>query len=45
MVIIGLVLITVLGIINKTDVTNDIVTLVGIYVAGNVTQKATQKEV
>lgn len=43
MVLIGLVLLTVLSIVNGYDVTNQIVTLIGLYIAGNVGQKATQK--
>lgn len=45
MVIIGLILLTVIGLIRDYDVTKEIVTLIGIYVTGNVAQKATQKEV
>lgn len=45
MCLIGLAILTALSIINGYDVTNDIVTLIGLYFAGNVTQKATRKEV
>ena len=45
MVIIGLILLTVIGLIRNYDVTKEIVTLIGIYVTGNVAQKATSKEV
>lgn len=45
MVIIGLILLTVIGLIRDYDVTKEIVTLIAIYVTGNVAQKATQKEV
>lgn len=44
MVIIGMLIITIFGIINKEDVTNSIVYLVGIYVTGNVAQKAATKK-
>ena len=44
MVLIGLVLLTALSIINGNDVTNQIVTLIGLYITGNVAQKATRKE-
>ena len=45
MVIIGLILLTVIGLIRGYDVTKEIVTLIAIYVTGNVAQKATRKEV
>lgn len=44
MVFIGLILLTVIGLIRNYDVTKEIVTLIGIYVTGNVAQKATQKK-
>lgn len=43
MVLIGLVLLTALSIINNYDVTKEIVTLIGLYITGNVAQKATRK--
>ena len=43
MCLIGLALLTTLSIINGYDVTKEIVTLIGLYFAGNVTQKATRK--
>lgn len=45
MCLIGLAILTALSIINEYDVTKEIVTLIGLYFAGNVTQKATRKEV
>lgn len=39
MVVIGLILLTVIGLIKDYDVTKEIVTLIGIYVTGNVVQK------
>jgi hypothetical protein len=44
MVLIGLVILTALSIINEYDVTKDIVALIGLYITGNVAQKATKKE-
>jgi hypothetical protein len=44
MVLIGLAILTALSIINGYDVTNDIVTIIGLYITGNVAQKATRKE-
>ena len=44
MVIIGLILLTVIGLIRNYDVTKEIVTLIGLYITGNVAQKATQKK-
>ncbi len=44
-VLIGLVLLFALSIINDYDVTKEIVTLIGLYITGNVAQKATRKEV
>lgn len=44
MVLIGLGILTALSIINGNDVTNQIVTLIGLYITGNVAQKATRKE-
>lgn len=44
MVLIGIVAELVLGFVTKIDVTNHIVMLVGLYVTGNVAQKATQKK-
>lgn len=44
MVLIGLVILTALSIINGYEVTNQIVTLIGLYITGNVAQKATRKE-
>lgn len=44
MVLIGLGILTALSIINKYDVTKDIVALIGLYITGNVAQKATQKK-
>ena len=35
---------TALSIINEYDVTKDIVALIGLYITGNVAQKATKKE-
>lgn len=43
MVLIGLGILTALSIINKYDVTKEIVTLIGLYITGNVAQKATRK--
>lgn len=43
MVLIGLGLLTALSIINKYDVTKEIVALIGLYITGNVCQKATRK--
>ena len=45
MCLIGLVLLTVLSIINGYDVTSDIVTLIAFYFTGNVVQKATKKDI
>lgn len=45
MCLIGLVLLFALSIINGYDVTKEIVTLIGLYFAGNVTQKATRKDI
>lgn len=44
-VLIGLVLLFALSVINDYDVTKEIVTLIGLYITGNVAQKATRKEV
>lgn len=44
-VLIGLGLLFALSIINDYDVTKEIVTLIGLYITGNVAQKATRKEV
>jgi hypothetical protein len=44
MVLIGLGILTALSIINGYDVTNQIVALIGLYITGNVAQKATRKE-
>ena len=44
MVLIGLGILTALSIINGHEVTNQIVTLIGLYITGNVAQKATRKE-
>ena len=43
MVLIGLLILTALSIINGYDVTKEIVTLIGLYITGNVAQKATKK--
>ena len=43
MVLIGLGILTALSIINGYDVTNQIVALIGLYITGNVAQKATKK--
>lgn len=43
MVLIGLAILTALSIVNKYDVTKEIVTLIGLYITGNVAQKATRK--
>ena len=45
MVLIGLGLLFALSVINDYDVTKEIVTLIGLYITGNVAQKATRKEV
>ena len=45
MVLIGLVILTALSILNDYDVTKEIVALIGLYITGNVAQKATKKEV
>ena len=44
MVLIGLLILTALSIYNGYDVTKEIVALIGLYITGNVTQKATRKE-
>ena len=44
MVLIGLGILTALSIINEYDVTKEIVALIGLYITGNVAQKATKKE-
>ena len=44
-VLIGLVLLFALSVINDYDVTKEIVTLICLYITGNVAQKATRKEV
>ena len=44
MVLIGLIILTALSIYNGYDVTKEIVALIGLYIKGNVTQKATRKE-
>ena len=43
MVLIGLLILMALSIINGYDVTKEIVTLIGLYITGNVAQKATKK--
>ena len=45
MVLIGLGILTALSIINGYEVTNQIVTLIGLYITGNVAQKATRKNI
>lgn len=45
MCLIGIGVLTALSIINGTDVTNQIVTLIGLYFTGNVVQKATRKDI
>lgn len=45
MVLIGLAILTALSILNDYDVTKEIVALIGLYITGNVAQKATKKEV
>lgn len=46
MVLIGLGLLFALSVINDYDVTKEIVTLIGLYITGNVAQKyTTRKEV
>lgn len=45
MVLIGLGILTALSIVNGYDVTKEIVALIGLYITGNVAQKATKKEV
>lgn len=45
MCLIGIGVLTVLSIINSYDVTNQIVTLIGLYFTGNVVQKATRKDI
>lgn len=44
MVLIGLGILTTLSILKGFDVTAEIVTLIGLYITGNVAQKATRKE-
>ena len=44
-VLIGLGLLFALSVINDYDVTKEIVTLIDLYITGNVAQKATRKEV
>ena len=44
MVLIGLGLLFALSIINEYDVTKEIVTLIGLYITGNVAQKYTPKK-
>jgi hypothetical protein len=44
MVLIGLGILTALSILKGFDVTAEIVTLIGLYITGNVAQKATRKE-
>jgi hypothetical protein len=44
MVLIGLGILTALSIVKGFDVTAEIVTLIGLYITGNVAQKATRKE-
>lgn len=44
-VLIGLGLLFALSVINGYNVTKEIVTLIGLYITGNVAQKATRKEV
>lgn len=45
MCLIGIAVLTVLSIVNGNDVTNQIVTLIGLYFTGNVVQKATRKDI
>lgn len=45
MCLIGIGVLTALSIINGYDVTNQIVTLIGLYFTGNVVQKATRKDI
>ena len=45
MCLIGITVLTALSIINGYDVTNQIVTLIGLYFTGNVVQKATRKDI
>lgn len=45
MCLIGIGVLTALSIINGSDVTNQIVTLIGLYFTGNVVQKATRKDI
>lgn len=45
MCLIGIGVLTALSIINEYDVTNQIVTLIGLYFTGNVVQKATRKDI
>lgn len=45
MCLIGIGVLTALSIINGNDVTNQIVTLIGLYFTGNVVQKATRKDI
>ena len=45
MCLIGIGVLTALSIINGNDVTNQIVTLIGLYITGNVAQKATRKDI
>ena len=44
MVLIGLAILTSLSIVNGYDVTKEIVALIGLYITGNVAQKATKKD-
>ena len=44
MVLIGLTILTALSIVNGYDVTKEIVALIGLYITGNVAQKATKKD-
>ena len=44
MVLIGLAILTALSIVNDYDVTKEIVALIGLYITGNVAQKATKKD-
>lgn len=44
MVLIGLAILTALSIVNGYDVTKEIVALIGLYITGNVAQKATKKD-
>ena len=45
MCLIGIAVLTALSIVNGYDVTNQIVTLIGLYFTGNVVQKATRTDI